>query len=71
MKVYKVTLQIIDFDQLGEEDIKMQIENVRYPNDCLSPKVRHIEVRDIGKWHDNNPLNNRATAAKEFERLFG
>lgn len=71
MKVYKVTLFIIDHDRLGAEEIKSEIENYNYPNDCISPSVTAIEERDIGEWSDDNPLNNRNTCDAEYKRLFG
>lgn len=69
MKVYKVTLLIIDHDGVGE-DIKSVIENAHYPNDCLTPKVMDLKGVDIGAWDDDNPLNDRTAAQAEFERLF-
>jgi hypothetical protein len=71
MKVYKVELLIIDFDKLGPDEIKSEIENCNYLNDCISPKVKAIEERDIGEWSDDNPLNNRNTSDAEYKRLFG
>lgn len=71
MKVYKVELLIIDFDQLGPDGIKSAIENTRYPNHCISPKVKSTEERDIGEWSDDNPLNFRDTCDAEYRRLFG
>jgi hypothetical protein len=69
MKAYKVTLLIVDHDELGEEQMTTSIENVRYPNRCLSPRVMAIESRDIGEWHDDHPLNLPG-AEKEYTRLF-
>lgn len=70
MKVFKVTLSIIDHARVGAEGITGVIENAHYPNHCMSPTVVKIESRDIGEWHDDNLLNKRATADAEFERLF-
>jgi len=70
MKVYKVELMIIDFDELGDDSIKLEIENSRYPNDCIHPKVMSIVEKDIGEWDDNNPLNNQKTCRDEYNRLF-
>lgn len=42
MQVHKVTLTIIDFDDLGSEEIKEVIENTHYPNRCISPDVFEI-----------------------------
>jgi hypothetical protein len=70
MKVFKITLSIIDFDEVGEEGIKDVLEGSSYPNDCIDPKVEKIESRDIGGWYDDHPLNCTSTAATELERLF-
>jgi hypothetical protein len=70
MKAYKVTVLIIDMDEIGEDELKLVIENTRYPNRCISPEVYSIETVDIGEWDDNHPLNNRFALIKEWERLF-
>jgi hypothetical protein len=36
MKVYKVELIIIDFDNLGADGIKTEIEDARYANNVCS-----------------------------------
>lgn len=71
MKAFKLEILVIDFDNLGEQRIKETIENTNYPNDCICPKVKSIEGREIGEWNDNHPLNKRATAQAEYQRLFG
>lgn len=70
MKAYKIELLIINFDDLSEEDIVTEIENVRYPNDCISPQVKSVEVKDIGEWHDSHPLNKSDSCDAEYKRLF-
>jgi hypothetical protein len=70
MKAYKVTLLIIDHDKLGKEAIVNEIENVRYPNRCLSPSVMSIQSREIGEWSDNHPLNFQSRYKAEFNKLF-
>jgi len=70
MKAYKIELLVIDFDELGEELIRQEIENVRYPNDCLTPQVKKISCRDIGEWDDNHPLNKRTTADQTYKNIF-
>lgn len=70
MKVYKIELLIVDHDDIGEE-IKSILENARYPNHCIGPKVMNMEEREIGEWEDNNPLNQKATCRQEYNRLFG
>jgi len=71
MKAYEITLQIIDFDQLGPDEIRTVLENQRYPNHCIAPTVADIREADIGKWDDDHPLNKKSTAEAEWNRLFG
>lgn len=70
MKVHKVELYIVDFDEVGGQNIREIIENVSYPNRCISPNVVEIQTRDIGPWDDEHPLNKRATATEEYRRIF-
>ncbi len=70
MKVYKIELQIIDFDEVGEEDIQIYLENAHYPNDCIAPLVRKIDSREYAWSGDEDPLNKSSTAAKTFTNLF-
>lgn len=70
MQIFKLEVIIIDFDGLGAEDIKLVIQNQRYPNDCISPEIRKIETREIGEWSDEHPLNHRNTREVEISRLF-
>ena len=71
MKVMKLELIVLDMDNLGADGVKDAIENARYPNHCISPQVKAIEVRDVGEWTDDHPLNNPGTADAELRRLFG
>ena len=71
MKVYKVTVMVIDHDRLGTKGIVEEMEAVRYPNHCMYPRVAGIESRDIGEWDDSHPLNKFETMQDEFDRLFG
>lgn len=71
MKAHKVTLFIIDHDELGADEIKHVLENHKYPNHCMSPDVKSVETVDIGTWSDEHPLNIHDTASAEYQRLFG
>lgn len=70
MKAYKVTLLVIDHDELGGEEIEVTFENIKYPNYCMHPRVMDVEEADIGEWDDNHPLNNYNTMEEEFDKLF-
>ena len=66
MKVMKLVVMVIDFEEMGEDEIIREIERCRYS----MPKVFSIESRDIGEWHDEHPLNKKLMAKGEFDRLF-
>lgn len=70
MKLYKIEIMVLDLDQIGEQEIKDVLENTKYPNRCISPEVKKIEVRDIGEWHDEHPMNMTDKADAEYQRLF-
>lgn len=70
MKLYKIEIMVLDLDEIGEQEIKDVIENTNYPNRCISPEVKKIEVRDIGEWHDEHLMNMTDKADAEYHRLF-
>lgn len=69
MKVYKIELLVIDFDELGEERMKLTLESVRYPNDSVSLKVKRMDTREV-EWSDRHPLNLDKEQDAEYARLF-
>jgi len=69
MKVYKVTVMVIDHDKLGEDGIRAEMDNVRYPNHCMYPRVTAIEGKEVGQWDDSNPLNLQGWESA-FAQLF-
>jgi hypothetical protein len=68
-KIYKVTLSVVDFDQIGVDGITTALENTKYPNWCISPSVISMEEREVD-WHDNHPLNMTKTSRQAFQDLF-
>lgn len=68
-KVYKVEVLIVNHDKLSEQEIRDVIENTRYPNRCIMPKVIKIESHEV-EWSDEHPLNNICTMQEEYKRLF-
>ena len=70
MKAYELTVKIIDLDEIGEAAIRSALENTRYPNRCISPRVLAVREADIGKWGDDHPLNHSGTMDAEWARLF-
>ena len=70
MKAYKVTILIVDHDELGAADIKVEMENTNFANDCLRPHVMEVEEADIGEWTGEHPLNQTATMYVAYEEIF-
>ena len=69
MKVYRIEICVIDFDNIGEAGVRGEIENANYGNDCIYPTVKKIETKEVD-WSDNHPLNNRNTADAAYKELF-
>lgn len=69
MKVHKVTLLVIDTDDIGAAGVKEVLENTRYPNHCIGPRIMQIQTREV-EWSDDHPLNNRNTQARAIAELF-
>lgn len=69
MKVYKIELLIIDHDALGPEEIRVELENTNYANDCIRPRIASVEEREI-EWTDDHPLNQAGWIAM-FRKMFG
>lgn len=70
-KAYKVEILIVDTDDVGLEGVRKAIELAKYPNDCISPQIKKVEMRHIGEYSDDHPLNKVETQQAEYERLFG
>lgn len=69
VKVFKLEVMILDFDGIGEGAIISQLENTKYSNRCISPKVKNIEAREVD-WDDNHPLNKYDTQEEAYKKLF-
>ena len=69
-KVYKVTLLIIDHDNIGPSSAVHALEHTHYPNRCISPSVVSIEQAEV-EWSDAHPLNQRhVDKCDEMRKLF-
>lgn len=70
MKIHKLTILIVDHDNLGAAGVTTELENANFANDCIRPTVVEIDTRDV-EWSDDHPLNNSRTRSAEFRQLFG
>ncbi len=66
MKAYKLEVLVIDFENQGIGEVSQEIQNMRYAH---AKVISHKEA-DIGKWHDDHPLNKKDKADQEYERIF-
>lgn len=65
-KVYKITLLVIDLEDMGEEQTREALENARY----LYASVLDTQTAEV-EWHDDHPLNmGNAERAQAVESLF-
>lgn len=46
-----------------------ELEDARYPNDCIRPEVLSAETREV-EWSDEHPLNYGRTFAAAVKELF-
>lgn len=55
-KIHKVTILVVDHDDLGADDVADVIRNAHYPNHCISPTI--VETQTVeSEWADDHPLN--------------
>lgn len=66
MKVYKFEVMVVDFENLGAGQIKVELERSRY----LMANVMSVDSKEIGEWSDDHLLNHTDTMTDEFKRLF-
>lgn len=65
VKVYKLEVMVIDFNDIGEESVVNQIMRARH----ISPSVMSSESVEI-EWDDSHPLNRTETFREEYQRMF-
>lgn len=71
MKLIKLEVYIIDYDEdVNGKEAKEVIEEQRYPNHCIHPRVLEYEETDIGEWHDDHPLNMTSADVNLFRSYF-
>lgn len=69
-KVHAVLLMVVDHDDLGADRVADVIQNVRYPNHCIAPRVMRIDTKEVD-FSDEHPLNQSATSRRMFFEMFG
>lgn len=55
-QVHKITLLVIDHDDVGAKELGNILARARYPNHCMSPRVIETETAEVD-WTDEHPLN--------------
>jgi hypothetical protein len=68
VKVYSVTLLVLDLDNLGADGAVRVIKAARCRG--LATSVMDVKEREV-EWSDDHPLNRNDTADAAFVELFG
>jgi hypothetical protein len=64
---YRVTLVVLDYNNIGEEQLRLTLEAARF---LVAPRVTKVEERIIKDYDDGHPMNQRgADMDAEFEKL--
>ena len=66
VSVYKMVVEVFDFENYDQEDVIQSIEENKYH----MVKVKDCKKVVIKDWTDNHPLNKHDTSDAEFKRLF-
>ncbi len=69
VKVHKLTVLVVNHDDLDDEALKDNLESANFANDCMLPSVMGIETQEV-EWYDDHPLNNTKTADYVFANMF-
>lgn len=62
MKCYKFEVYVLDFENYGLEDAVNALEQL----DGFTVHAIHPQIKDIGEWDDNHPMNLRETNLSEY-----
>lgn len=68
IRVFKVTMMVVDFDRVGSKEIERMIEETKYANHSIAPLVESVKSVEYD-WDDECELNKRGWET-HFRRLF-
>ena len=66
MKMHKIEVYVIDFEDSGVEECMNLIEE----NQDIMCKVVHTETIDIGEWNDDHELNQNSSGPEIYRKYF-
>lgn len=67
MKMHKVEMYIFDMEDIGKDEILLQLEYSNFPYIFA---VKETGTADIGDWDDNHILNQMSTPVEKFREYF-
>ncbi len=70
IQVHRIVLLVVDHDGLGSEEASEILENNRYPNHCMYPRVIGVETAEV-EWSDEHPLNRSGDITQAIVDTFG
>lgn len=68
MKMHKIEVYVIDFEDFGAEDCAAMIR--RDLPDYVLTHTNVVGTADIGEWHDKHKFNYSQTANSDYEWYF-
>ena len=66
MKMHKITIFYIDFEEMSQKDVISQIE---HQLDGIV-RVANFESADIGEFEDDHELNQQSATIAQHEKYF-
>lgn len=68
-QVHEITVCVVDTDDLGADSVVEIIEDTKYPNCCIQPRVVDIKTKTVD-WSDDHPLNKGDAWKETLHNLF-
>lgn len=69
VRVYRMEVLVVDHDRIGPDGARSALENARYSNRCVSPRVVVLDERSVD-WSDDHPLSLRDDWRAAYDALF-
>lgn len=66
MKAYKYEVVVLDFEDVGIEEITGLLKSGRY----ITPIILSSKTADIGEWSDDHPINKKNTMQEYCNKVF-
>lgn len=66
VKLLKFEVCVIDFEDVGADDMRYHFDNMRYVNTV----VIDCSTAEIGEWSDDHELNQQSATPEQYRKYF-